>query len=361
MRQQTKQMIEQLISFIIYRRSTDKDFQDLALSLFSYQFEYNLPYKKYCQKRRKTPLTVQHWQEIPALPIQAFKELPLTCESTTEPESVFLTSGTTNVEKRGQNIHPTLAVWDVSMMTAFKQFVLPDQQTATIYVLSPAEDLNQQSSLSRYLTNAVKHFGTEDSRFFFKEEGLEMAALTAALKEKESKREPVLLMGASSAYVHFIDYCMERDLTFHLPEGSRIFDTGGFKGQSRELTREEMYESFARVFDVDPNNFINMYGMTELSSQIYEVTAQSPRFEKVNPDWVKTLVLDPDTLRPVKAGEIGVLAHYDLANWNSCMAVLTEDIGYETENGFVLLGRVEGSEARGCSIAVDELMKANGK
>ncbi|MCP3027666.1 CoF synthetase [Halobacillus sp. A5] len=361
MRQQTKQMIEQLLSFIIYRGSTGKDFQELALTLFSYQFEHNLPYKKYCQKRRKTPLTVKHWQEIPAMPIQAFKELPLACESTRTPEAVFLTSGTTNAEKRGQNIHPALAVWDGSMMTAFKQFVLPEQQTAAIYVLSPAEDLNQHSSLSRYLTNAVKHFGTEDSRFFFKEKGLDMEALTTALKVKESRREPVLLMGASSAYVHFIDYCTERDLTFHLAEGSRIFDTGGFKRQSRELSREELYESFSRVFDVGPNSFINMYGMTELSSQIYEVTAQSPRFEKVNPDWVKTLVLDPETLRPVKAGEVGVLAHYDLANWNSCMAVLTEDMGFETENGFVLLGRVEGSEARGCSIAVDELMRANGK
>ncbi|GAB3066758.1 LuxE/PaaK family acyltransferase [Virgibacillus ainsalahensis] len=361
MRQQTKQIIDQILSYINKSDVEETDFQALALKLFSYQFEYNLPYKKYCQKRRKTPLTIQHWQEIPALPIQAFKELTLSCESTNEPEAVFLTSGTTNAQKQGQHIHPTLEVWDTSMKTAFNQFVLPDQKAMTIYVISPAEDLNQQSSLSRYLTMAVKHFGKEDSNYFFKEDGLDMEALTTALKESEKKQEPVLLMGASSAYVHFLDYCRENGLTFQLTEGSRIFDTGGFKGKSREMPRNEVYESFVRTFDVDKNSCINMYGMTELSSQIYEVTAREPNLEKLTPAWVKTLVLDPDTLQPMKDGEVGVLAHYDLANWNSCIGILTEDIGYQTDNGFVLLGRAKGSEARGCSIAVDELMKANRK
>ncbi|MFL6558646.1 MAG: CoF synthetase, partial [Bacillus sp. (in: firmicutes)] len=102
-----------------------------------------------------------------------------------------------------------------------------------------------------------------------------------------------------------------------------------------------------------------------LSSQIYDQTIRSTYlnnseiYDKKGPSWVKTLVLNTDTLEPVKDGERGVTAHYDLANWNSCLAILTEDMGYKTEHGFVLLGRIKGSEARGCSIAVDQLMQVN--
>ncbi|MBW7461774.1 CoF synthetase, partial [Paenibacillus sepulcri] len=72
----------------------------------------------------------------------------------------------------------------------------------------------------------------------------------------------------------------------------------------------------------------------------------------------RTLVLDPDTLEPVSQGESGVLAHFDLANWNSSLAILTEDTGCMTDRGLMLEGRLQGSEARGCSIAVDQLKQA---
>jgi hypothetical protein len=50
--------------------------------------------------------------------------------------------------------------------------------------------------------------------------------------------------------------------------------------------------------------------------------------------------------------------HVDLANRNSVIAILTEDIGVEAEGGFVLLGRAQGSETRGCSVAIDEMLVA---
>ena len=57
----------------------DAAFNALALRLFAYQYAANMPYHKYCQRRRHTPETVQHWRQIPAVPIGAFKELTLSC------------------------------------------------------------------------------------------------------------------------------------------------------------------------------------------------------------------------------------------------------------------------------------------
>ncbi|MBT2658428.1 CoF synthetase [Bacillus sp. ISL-18] len=373
MREDSKILTEQILEFIKSceeGRFTNPDeqedsYNELALKLFRYQFKHNPAYKKFCQAKKRTPLTVKQWNHIPPMPIQGYKELTLSCEPIEEVEHVFMTSGTTNPEAKGKNYHPDLTVWDSSMKGPFKHFVLPDRENITIFVLSPAEDLNQHSSLSRYLTNAVSFFGTENSKFFFTDKGLDIEGLITELRRCEKQKEPVLLIGATFAYVHILDYLKENQLQFNLAKDSRIFDTGGFKGQSREVEMENLYADFHDFFQVERKFCINMYGMTELSSQIYDQTLRSTYlntsgiFDKKGPSWVKTVILNTDTLEPVKDGEKGVIAHYDLANWNSCLAILTEDMGYKTDHGFVLVGRIKGSEARGCSIAVDQLMQVN--
>ena len=131
------------------------------------------------------------------------------------------------------------------------------------------------------------------------------------------------------------------------------------------MTVDDLYATFERVFGVKRSHCVNMYGMTELSSQIYDqnilsyYTDGSSNYLKATPSWVRSVFLDPASLTPVADGEQGVIAHYDLANWNSCLAILTEDLGMRTEHGYVLNGRAKGTEARGCSITVDEVMAAN--
>jgi hypothetical protein len=73
---------------------------------------------------------------------------------------------------------------------------------------------------------------------------------------------------------------------------------------------------------------------------------------------VRTRVLDPLTGRDVPHGQRGVLAHCDLANFNSATTILTEDVGVAVDGGFLLLGRAEGAEAKGCSLAVQEFLEA---
>lgn len=369
-RDQSKELVNTILQFIKRHRDQDSlstevdlEFNELALKLFRFQFEGNPSYKRFCQLRRKSPLTVKRWQDIPPVPFQLYKESLFACEPIEEAQAVFMTSGSTSPDKKGRNYHASLEVWDASMVPPFKRYVLPDQDKMMICVLSPAEDVNQNSSLSRYLTLAVKSFGTEESAFFFhKETGLDMESLANTLRRCEAEDREVLLMGATFAYVHFVDYCHDRGLKFKLPTGSRVFDTGGLKGQAREVTNEELYGWFTNFFNIRRELCINMYGMTELSSQLYDRTIETRSmqgnilFNKIGPAWTRLQVLNPDTLEPVAFGETGLLAHYDLANWNSSVAVLTEDLGYQTTNGFILLGRTKGSEARGCSIAVDQMI-----
>jgi hypothetical protein len=69
-------------------------------------------------------------------------------------------------------------------------------------------------------------------------------------------------------------------------------------------------------------------------------------------------LVDPLTGQNVPLGERGILAHTDLANFNSAVTILTEDVGQAVDEGFILLGRAQGADAKGCSLAVDEFLKA---
>ena len=141
-------------------------------------------------------------------------------------------------------------------------------------------------------------------------------------------------------------------------------DTGGYKGRSREVAKEELYGLYEAILGIPGDHVVNEYGMTELATQFYDsvladkIRGVSSHRHKVVPPWARTIVVDPDTLLPLSPGNAGLLRHLDLANLSSVMAIQTEDLGYEVAGGFEVLGRAKGAEARGCSIAVDELLSA---
>ena len=342
----------------------DRAFNTLALRLFAHQFEANACYHKFCLRRGKTPATVAAWQEVPPVPISAFKELTLACGPVEEAVACFMTSGTTNPEKRGRHYHFTLEVYDASAATFFKANVLPDVDRMRLLILGSPPDLSPCSSLSHYLGLMHRDFGSAGSRFYIGTDGLEAADLLSDLDGAERSGEPVCLLGASFAFVHFLDRCRADGLRFRLAPRSRITDTGGFKGRSREIPQEELYAAFAETLSVPPERCVNMYGMTELSMQCYDSPlrrrALSLPEERVMqaPPWARTIVLDADSLGPASPGARGIVCHYDLANCSSVIGILTEDVGVAGPAGFRLLGRVKGAESRGCSVSVDEMLAA---
>lgn len=347
--------------------SNDPAFNELALRLFTYQFEANASYRKFCQRRGKTPETVGSWLEVPPVPIAAFKELSLASRPVEEAVACFMTSGTTNPEKRGKHYHFTLEVYDASATTFFKASVLPDVEGMRLLILGSPPDLMPNSSLSHYLGLMHRYFGSSGSRFYIGADGVKADDLASDVRAAERSEEPVCLLGASFAFVHFLDGCRADGLRFRLAHGSRIMDTGGFKGRSREIPQEELYAAFADAFSVPQDSCVNMYGMTELSMQCYDsplrrraLALPEERLMQA-PPWARTVVLDADSLAPVAPGVRGIICHYDLANCSSVIGILTEDVGVTTAAGFRLLGRVKGAESRGCSVSVDEMLAAAGK
>lgn len=351
-------LVDTLLSFLAQDGCSDAEFDALALRLFAEQHANNAAYKRFCQLRGATPRSVRSWRDIPAVPISAFKEVTLSCAPADGAERVFMTSGTTRGDVKGRHYHPTLAVYDASMTRNFARRFMQGAQRLPMAILFPPEEELPNSSLAHYLALAVRHFGTAASRWYVTQSGMDLAGLRAMLSEAERSGEPCALLGASYSFVHLLDALAASGESFRLPPGSRILDTGGYKGHSRELPLDAFYASLSGTFGVPRERCINMYGMTELSTQLYDDGNAAVPSVKSGPHWIRSRLVDPLSGREVPPGERGVLVHCDLANFNSVTSILTEDVGVAVAGGFLLLGRAEGAQAKGCSLAVEEFLQA---
>lgn len=353
-------VVQQVLEYI--REPGQAEFGRLALEVFAFQYERNATYQRFCDRRGIAPDKISSWKEVPAVPTSAFKLLDLSCAT---PQQVFLTSGTSQgAAQRGRHGFPWLEVYDTSLLTNFAAHLLPDGMRPRMLILAPSPDFLPNSSLSHMLHEVRKAYGAEGSAYFVNATGMDTPGLLQALREVEVQQEPVCLLGTSFGFLHFLDTCLADGWSFRLPEGSRLMDTGGFKGRSREISREELLQLYQKVFAIPEALCVNEYGMTEMGSQFYDNTLRDhvlgrsrSRFKTV-PHWVRTRILDPVTLEELGEGEIGLLTHYDLANCGAVMAVETEDLGCRVEEGFEIVGRAPAAEARGCSLTVEELQQS---
>lgn len=338
-------------------RDTDDEaaFDALARRVFAYQFARNAPYRAFAQGRGATPAAVRSWRDLPAAPAAAFKHFVLSCTPEGNCARVFHSSGTTGRETSRHFLDAAaLDVYRTSLRQGFGRFVLPDGARLPILALMAPPEGAPHSSLSFMLGELIASGGGA----FFAAPGDWQTALANALQNATG---PMVVFGTAWALVHFFDATQR---SFVLPPGSRVVETGGFKGRSRELSRDELYALFAARLGVPSTHCVSEYGMSEMASQFYDSTlrdavlgvARPPR--KIGAPTVRTRVLDPVTGEEAEPGVPGLLAHCDIANLNSVVAIQTEDWGYAAGDGegFVLLGRAPGAVLRGCSLTAEEMM-----
>jgi hypothetical protein len=336
----------------------------LALEVLRYQARANPAYGKLLERRGVDPLRTSDWREFPPVPTRAFKELP-PVSGAGEPAALFRTSGTTGgTELRGEHRVLDLELYHASLLVQARRHLLPDGEAIRVLALLPPPDLQPHSSLVHMA--GVLSEAWDGGHGVFLADGewrLERDRVGEALAQAETEGVPVLLISTAFGLVQWLDGAPD---PVSLPPGSRIMETGGFKGRSRRVERGELYGKTSRTLGVPVGRIVNEYGMTELLSQFYEPVLREGGPEDpgarrlVGPPWVRTRVLDPTDLFPVPRGEPGLLCHLDLANLFSAALVLTEDLGVQKGDGFQVLGRAPGAEPRGCSLTMEDYLAAGG-
>ncbi|MDW8309531.1 MAG: hypothetical protein RMK20_09175 [Verrucomicrobiales bacterium] len=344
----------------------EPQFNALALELFALQFDANGAYRKLCEARGVRPGRLTHWSEIPAVPTAAFKELEMTCLPPERRERVFESSGTTR-RATSRHFHDatSLALYEMSAWRWFRAHVTPEfghspMRWRGLFLTPPPQEAPRSSLVSMFEV-VRRELGLGAEVFVGRVSGdgaweLDGETALRVLREAGERGEPVLALGTAFSFVHLLDGLAAGGLRFALPRGSRVMETGGYKGRARELSRAELHAQVSERLGVPLENIVREYGMCELSSQAYdavvcgEEAATRPQRQFRFPPWARARVVSPETGEEVAVGETGLLRVFDLANVCSVLAVQTEDLAVRGEEGFELAGRLANAEPRGCSL-----------
>lgn len=319
----------------IFTISNQKQFEKIALKVFRFQYENNLVYREFCDFLKTNVQKVKSLEQIPFLPIQFFKSH--TVVSTTNPiQETFTSSGTTGTIT-SKHFVTDISLYEESYRKGFSQFY-GNIEDYVVLALLPSYLEREGSSLIYMVEDLIQMTQNPESGFYLHNH----EELIEKLTRIDQSGQNVILIGVTYALLDLIE-----KKPFQL-QNTIIMETGGMKGQRKEMIREELHEQLCKGFGVSAIH--SEYGMTELLSQAYSLG--NGVFEC--PSWMQILIRDTeDALTYVAEGKTGGINVIDLANINSCSFIATQDLGKKNpNNSFEVLGRFDNSDIRGCNLMV---------
>lgn len=310
----------------------NEGFETLALEIFHFQYQNNAVYKAFTDALKLEPGTIDSINKIPYLPVRFFKSMDV-MSTNFKPEAFFESSGTTG-SINSRHIVKDLSIYEESFLKDFELFY-GSVNDYCILGLLPSYLERGNSSLVYMVNKLIEQSDHAQSGFYLDE----YEKLSKVITALENSKQKTLLIGVTFALLDFAE-------KFPMPLHSTIImETGGMKGRRKEMIREELHGILKKAFSV--KNIHSEYGMTELLSQAYSIGDGIFNL----PPWMKVLVRGEEDPFLVDQSGAGILNIIDLANIYSCSFIATDDAGKLNDDGsFEVLGRVDGSDLRGCSL-----------
>ena len=300
-------------------------FWETSKIIFNWQAAHNPVYKQWVALNKSSA--------IPFLPISFFKTQDVFIGE--KPVNLFESSGTTQDVKSHHWVQD-LSLYEASFLKGFELFYNKPSHYCIIGLL-PSYLERKYSSLVYMVDKLIKASGHAQSGFYLDD----FVKLNEVLHDLENQKQKVWFIGVSFALTDFaIAYPQQLNSTI-------VLETGGMKGRKEELTRNELHQLLRE--HLGTSTIHSEYGMTELLSQAYAIKEGVFKC----PPWMKVMVAEEEDPTAIKEIGRGVLHIIDLANIYSCSFIATEDIGEVFEDGsFTVLGRLDASARRGCSLLV---------
>ena len=319
----------------IFNIQNHSDFKKQCLDIYHFQYQNNYVYQNYCNMICENPKNINEINKIPFLPISFFKTKKIL--SVDKFEKVFYSSGTTT-KSRSKHFISDLKLYQESFINNFR-LNYGDINQYTIIALLPNYYENKGSSLIYMVERLIKLTKSNESGFYLDD----YSKLSKTLIELEIKNDrKTILIGVPYALLDLIDFNQ-----FQL-NNTIIMETGGMKGKRKEMVRKELHDKLKLGFGV--KKIHSEYGMTELLSQAY---SKGDGVFKT-PLWMKAFIRDINDAQNLdfnkKSGAINII---DLANYNSCSFIATDDMGkLANDDEFEVIGRVDNSDVRGCNLLI---------
>ena len=323
-----------MFSFDIFTKiSSPSDFETLALETYHYQKIHCKVYGDYVRLlNRPDPMSLN---EIPFLPIEFFKQHTILSDTFNNAAAIFKSSGTGG-DSRSSHFVADIDLYRKSFSLAYRQAIGPPENQV-ILALLPNYLSQGDSSLVFMVNDLISQSNNSLSQFLL---GDVVTLKTAYLEAISLWKVPVII-GVSYALL---------DLAAHGVDLSEaiVIETGGMKGRRQELSKAELHAVLKEKLNLSA--VYSEYGMTELLSQAY--SKKDGIFHC--PPWMKVVIRDVyDPFQFQEKGKRGGVNIIDLANIYSCSFIATQDMGRLVEEGFVLEGRIEMADLRGCNLLID--------
>ena len=325
----------------IFNIKTEQDFKAACLETFHYQYNSVAVYKDFVDYLKISPSDVREVEDIPFLPIEMFKNHQILDKSKAA-ERYFQSSGTTNIQTLSRHWIADFSLYEESICQSFEQFVGPPEDYIFLGLLP--NYLERENSSLIYMVNYLMQKSSKPENGYFLYNHKDLLDL---LKQMNNKK--IILFGVSFALLDFLDFINDNG-GFSLAQNSDlvVIETGGMKGRKEEMTKDELLAILKKGFLTE--KIYSEYSMTELLSQAYSLGANVYK----SPNWMRILIRNlEDPFSYISEGRTGAVNIIDLANRHSCSFIATQDLGKNLgNNSFQILGRVDHSDVRGCSLLV---------
>ncbi len=325
----------------IFNIKNQSDFLTSCLETFHYQYNNIEVYRKFVDYLKINPSEINAIEKIPFLPIEMFKN-HLILDQNFKTENYFQSSGTTQIQTRSKHFIADFNWYEQSIERSFAQFIGKPEDFIFLGLL-PNYSENQNSSLIYMVDYLMKKSGKPENGYFL----YNHQELFNLIQELQNEDKKIILFGVSFALLDYLDFCKTQQLLHSKTQQLTIIETGGMKGRKEEMMKDELLKIFREGFNTD--KIYSEYSMTELLSQAYSLGENL--YE--TPNWMRILIRNTeDPFSYVEDGKTGAINIIDLANIHSCSFIATQDLGKIGEGKFQVLGRIDHSDIRGCSLLV---------
>lgn len=345
-------------------------FEAIALDVAKYQTAH-IPGVARLAAARGTALT--NINSIPAVPVEAFRMARIAAHPHSLDRVRFETSGTTG---GAPGVHPmrtteTYRELSVIMGRAALTCSVPERRVVVALASDPGPAptsslgfmmrafMEEFDGRPLFETAAATFDAGERGRFLVGPAGVDADGLSRAAEQALARAEPLLVLGTGFSFILLIDQLRGRAIA--APSRTVVMPTGGFKGRTREMDYLALTRELAVLFGIPETQVVGEYGMTELTSQLYEGVLPGGRLSGergvfVPPPWLLVTPVNPETLEPTPGGEAGIARFMDLGNVDFPLCIVTQDLVRRRGAGIELIGRRPGAPARGCSLAVEQMV-----
>lgn len=371
---------------------TDADsFESLALDIARFQADQSPAYARLLERFR---CGLDSVLDLPPVPADAFRFTRVAVHPPELDRAVFRTSGTTSADT-GCHAVRDLRTYEELAVRLARRALFGRIARAVVIALAPPPTEPPTSSLSHMMRLYMEKFDgralcrepagaafdlTSSERWLASSRHVDLDGLERAAQIARHRCEPFVLLTTSFALAAVIE-TLEGE-RIQLPQQTLVMLTGGFKGRRIRFAPKELRARTACAFGISEENIVGEYGMTELTSQMYE--APPPPFARGGtptdrarstgsfwpdagaagrfyaPPWLRVNAVDPASYRPLPPGTAGLARFVDLANVDSAVCIVTDDLIVEHDQGFELLGRRSRAEPRGCSLPYEGLLGRRG-